>query len=151
MLVNNRFGYWTTGRQHSFDFFPSRVSWNAVLGDYLQTWTGTMPTQATGVMIHYQIAAHITGTDQWVYADNQVQSAAHATRFSHWAAGAPTPSWSRAATIYHIFVDRFNPGYGRSWNKTNACFCVDVRQCKMCSMIVNVFSLIMVLFLNCPR
>jgi cyclomaltodextrinase / maltogenic alpha-amylase / neopullulanase len=107
-----------TVQQESFDLVPSRVAWNAVLGDYLQTWTGTLAPQAADVMIRYQIAARIMGTDQWVYADNQTQSAAQATRFSHWAADAPTPSWARTATIYHIFVDRFNPGNGSSWNKT---------------------------------
>ena len=27
----------------------------------------------------------------------------------------PAPTWAQDAVLYHVFIDRFNPGSGREW------------------------------------
>lgn len=92
-----------------------KVTWDNALGDYLRTWQGKVPPQPVGTMVHYRVAAHVTESDEWVFADNQAASAAESTRFAYWVANDPVPAWAREAVVYHIFADRFYPGDGIAW------------------------------------
>lgn len=91
------------------------VEWDTLLWDYVHRWSVTLPPQPAGTMIRYHLAARVAGTDRWVFADNQALSAEEATDFAIWVDHDPVPDWAWDAVVYHIFVDRFYPGEGRSW------------------------------------
>ena len=97
------------------EFTHGKVTWDNALGDYLHTWQASLPPQPAGTMVHYRLAARVTASDEWVYADNQSASAAESTRFAYWVAVDPVPAWARNAIVYHVFVDRFHPGDGVPW------------------------------------
>lgn len=103
------------GTETALDLSPVKVTWDNALGGYLRTWRGTLPPQPAGTMVHYRLAAHVAGSDEWVYADNQSAATAEATRFAYWVADDPVPAWAREAVVYHVFVDRFYPGDGIPW------------------------------------
>lgn len=103
------------GVESTFELAPVKVTWDNALGGYVRTWRGSLPPQPTGTMMRYRLAAHIAGSETWIYADSQSASAAESTRFAYWVADDPIPAWAREAVIYHIFVDRFYPGDGVPW------------------------------------
>jgi cyclomaltodextrinase / maltogenic alpha-amylase / neopullulanase len=100
-----------------FELLPAGTGWDTLAWDYVQQWTGSLPPQQAGAMLRYRLAAHQAGQgpEAWVFADNQATSAGAATEFAVWVEGQGTPDWARAAVVYHIFIDRFNPGQGRDW------------------------------------
>ncbi len=104
-----------SGAESALDLAPVKVTWDNALGDYIRTWRGILPPQPAGTMVHYRLAAHVAGSETWVYADNQSATAAEATRFAYWAANDPIPAWAREAVVYHVFVDRFYPGDNVPW------------------------------------
>lgn len=109
----------TGGVESKFDLTPVRVTWDNALGAYIRIWRGTLPPQSNGTMLNYRLAAHVAGSETWVFADNQAATAAEATRFAYWVTDDSVPAWAREAIVYHIFVDRFHPGDGIPWNKTD--------------------------------
>lgn len=94
------------------------VRWDQVGWQYVQVWSGALAGQADDTMIRYAVGARVTGTERWVFADNQAQSLPEATLFAIWVSDIPAPGWSREALVYHVFVDRFNPGDGKPWKRT---------------------------------
>lgn len=103
------------GAEADLELVSVKITWDNALGDYIRVWKVTLPAQAVGTMVRYRLAAHVAGTDEWIYADNQSHSAQEATRFSFWVAKDDIPAWAREAQVYHIFVDRFYPGDGKTW------------------------------------
>jgi glycosidase len=99
----------------ALELSQGKVTWDNALGDYLRTWQGNLPPQPSGTMVQYRLAAHVTGSNEWIYADNQSASADECTRFAYWVADDLVPAWTREAVVYHVFVDRFYPGEGVSW------------------------------------
>lgn len=97
------------------DLKPTNASWDEVEWGYVRVWKVTLPPQPAGTIVRYHLAAHIAGTDRWVFADNQAGSAADATDFAFWVDNDLAPEWAHQALVYHVFLDRFYPGNGKSW------------------------------------
>jgi len=100
----------------SFILHPSFTNWDQPSWAYVRTWTGEIPPQAEGVVLRYRIAGRVTGTESWIYADNQTQNPDEATDFAVYVGDPSAPEWTRNAILYHIYLDRFYPGDGRAWN-----------------------------------
>ncbi len=96
---------------------PGRVTWEPLAWGYARDWHGLLPAQPAGTMLRYRLAARLTGSGRWAYADGDGLDEAAATMFAVWVADDPAPAWAREAVVYHIFVDRFNPGQGRAWQR----------------------------------
>lgn len=98
------------------DLRPDGATWEPIEWGYIRRWSVTLPPQPAGTLLRYQLAARLSGTAEWIYADNQARSAHDATEF---AIGidrvAAAPAWSRRAIVYHVFLDRFYPGADRAW------------------------------------
>jgi cyclomaltodextrinase len=118
-------------------------TWDTLLWDYLVRWQAVIPGQPDGTMVRYVISgwANAEGTDE-TYADFPVSKEIvehtamvyfnHITPIPDYRPGDPTkghifayhvdrltpPDWARDAIIYHIFVDRFYPGHGKTWLQT---------------------------------
>jgi glycosidase len=93
----------------------TKTAWSDVNWSYIQLWTGAIPAQTAGTMVRYRLAAHLTGSNTWVYADNQALTPETATEFAIWVDENGVPTWARSAVVYHIFLDRFYPGDGKNW------------------------------------
>lgn len=96
---------------------PGEVSWDSLGWGYVRSWRAVLPAQPAGAMLRYRLAARVTGSERWVYAEGEGEDPAAATSFALWVADDPAPAWARDAVVYHIFVDRFNPGEGRAWQR----------------------------------
>jgi cyclomaltodextrinase / maltogenic alpha-amylase / neopullulanase len=101
--------------QHVEILTKKRTVWNTALWSYLQEWVITLPPQPAGTMLRYKIGAKVQGSSASIFADSQSDSFETATHFSIWYGEDALPGWAEKAIIYQIFVDRFNPGQGRSW------------------------------------
>lgn len=102
----------------SLPLSPSSVYWDQPSWDYVRVWQGQIPGQPDGSILRYHIAGRRTGTECWVYAENQAQTAAEATDFAVHIGDPTAPAWTQDAILYHIYLDRFYPGKDRSWNPT---------------------------------
>ncbi len=105
------------GYGDSIDLKIVDVIWDEVDWLYIRHWEGTLPAQRDNTLIRYKIGAKVTGSDRWVFADDQSEAPAQATNFAVWVSDLPAPAWVEDAMVYHVFVDRFNPGQGRPWRK----------------------------------
>ncbi len=122
------------------------AAWDTLVWGYVETWHGVLPAQPAGATVRYRIGAWrtaegITPSAAEVFADwPETQLAAEQAAAAFFAgqplpaapAGDPSrghtftyhvdtfapPAWARAAVIYQIFVDRFYPGNGRTWQQT---------------------------------
>ena len=82
-------------------------TWEMLLWGYVRHFRGTLPGLPAGSVLRYRLSTvdmcgHEVWADQGAY-------------YAYFVADDPTPEWTRQAVIYQIFVDRFNPGNGRSW------------------------------------
>ena len=100
-------------------FKKHRLVWNSITWSYIQEWQVTLPPQLEGVMLRYKIGAKIPGSEEMIYADNQSHSFDEATHYAIWFGKDNNPDWARLATVYQIFVDRFNPEDGKEWIQTS--------------------------------
>ncbi|HEX6292596.1 MAG TPA: alpha-amylase family glycosyl hydrolase [Herpetosiphonaceae bacterium] len=90
------------------------VLWDTLLWGYRQVWLGMIPPQPAGTLVRYRIvAATRTGRQAWADPDPLTGEPAI---FAYHVDRERVPDWIRDAVIYHVFVDRFNPGAGRSWH-----------------------------------
>ena len=90
------------------------VVWDTLLWGYRQIWHGQLPAQPAGTHVRYRIAAlNLAGERIWAEPDAVTGRPA---TFAYHVDRERVPAWIRDAVIYHIFVDRFNPGGGRAWN-----------------------------------
>jgi cyclomaltodextrinase len=94
---------------------PHGITWNTILWGYIQEWRVTIPSQSAGTIIRYKVEAwsSLDGTSR--FANNQVSTSEQATLFAFSIADRSIPKWARESILYHIFLDRFNPGDGRSF------------------------------------
>jgi len=119
-----------------------RVEWDTLLWAYVSIWTGTLPPQADHTTVRYVIGGWQAG-DAEVYADYpNAQRVAESAASAFFRGEAPpevtpdldattqhvfsyhvdtfrAPQWAHDSVIYQIFVDRFNPGKGRTWLQTD--------------------------------
>lgn len=122
-------------------FSRGEVIWDTHLWGYLQTWNAEIPAQPTNSVVRYSIGAWQDGQPE-IFADTpnptHVAESAASAYFKQleWDRSAhnftPTepkiftfrvdnyhvPQWARDARIYHIFIDRFNPGKDNDWLQT---------------------------------
>lgn len=97
---------------------PDRAAWDTITWGYIRQWQGTLPAQPAGTMVRYHLAARLAESGQWVFANNQARAADEATDFALWVGNTSgPPAWTSEAIIYHIFLDRFYPGDGKTWMK----------------------------------
>ncbi len=96
-------------------FRRGAVVWDTLLWGYRQQWQAVIPPQATGTLVRYRIRAHdAAGNDIW--ADPDPWSGDPGTFAVH-VDVERLPAWISDAVIYHLFVDRFNPGSRREWQR----------------------------------
>jgi glycosidase len=87
----------------------TKIDWDLLNWQYLQTWQVTLPPQSEGTIVRYRIAAYAKQSDSPIYAgDGQL--------FSYLVGDPAPPEWAAGAIVYQIFPDRFYPGDGRDWN-----------------------------------
>ncbi len=94
----------------------SRVgsNWDTLTWSYTGTWQATIPPQPEGTLVRYRIAGTAAdGTTIWADADEETGEAG---RFAYSVDRLAIPAWVRNAVIYHVFVDRFAPSPGETWN-----------------------------------
>ncbi len=97
------------------DLEQTGVAWDAITWGYVTQWAGQLSPQPDGTLLRYTIAAQLTGSATWVFADNQAATAEAATQFAVWFADDPAPQWAREAVVYQVFLDRFAPDPGQAW------------------------------------
>ncbi len=103
------------GHAHQGHVIPMRrveTEWVSLLWDYVAWWKAELPP---GTKVRYKIEAWDSSGETGVFADNGAADSQHATRFSFPVGDSEPPAWAREAIIYHVFVDRFNPGAGRTF------------------------------------
>ncbi len=105
----------TPGSGVEQDFQPVEAVWDPIGWQYVRNWQTTLPAQPDNTLIRYRIGAKKVGAEQWIFADNQANTAAQATNFAVWVSDIPDPAWTQEAVLYHVFIDRFYPGSDRSW------------------------------------
>ena len=92
--------------------------WNDLLWDYLSVWQATIPPQPRGTVVRYAIEALAQPGSGLVagWADASEQGPGGQEPVFAYLVDAPAaPDWVRDAIIYHIYLDRFDPGPGNSW------------------------------------
>lgn len=128
----------------SVAFTHIRSCWDTFLWGYGEEWQGELPPQPNATTVSYRIEAWstVTGATAWAseiigatVGDGQVLGeigpgdaylheigsefkltfVRRSRTFAYRVDEAQPPDWLRDGVIYHIFVDRFNPGAGRSF------------------------------------
>ena len=123
------------------EFRRVQASWDTFLWGYLSTWEADIPAQPEGTAVRYTISAWSEGGKEvcadWPDVKLTVDRTAKyffdglplpeqenwgdrgaARTFTYQVDRLVPPQWAREAVIYHIFVDRFDPGPGREWIQT---------------------------------
>lgn len=85
------------------------AEWDTQLWGYIRHFVADLPGQPAGTVVRYRLSLEEQDGSE-VLAD---QGAYYALYIDD----DPLPEWSKDAVVYQIFVDRFHPGPGRSWNK----------------------------------
>jgi glycosidase len=98
----------------TIDFERVSVTWDHVLWGYYGTWEAVIPPQDEGVAVRYKIGATTSGGN-WQFADNQASDLGAGTDFAYLVTASGVPDWAHEALVYHIFIDRFDPGAGKDW------------------------------------
>ncbi len=101
----------------TLDLGAAQVTWDNVDWLYIRHWQGALPGQPDDTLIRYRVGAQVTGSQRWVFADKQGESLETAVDFAIWVSDLPAPAWAQQARVYHVFVDRFYPGDGKSWKQ----------------------------------
>lgn len=120
---------------------PVGTVWETLVWGYVTHYQATLPPQPAGTIVRYKIGAWQEGQPE-IFGDwpNVTLTAENAA--SAFFAGQPVPAdfrpgnpaigdtfafhvdtltppaWAKDAIIYHIFVDRFYPGDGKTWLQT---------------------------------
>jgi glycosidase len=106
---------WATRQELAFE--KADLAWDVLTWGWLQTWTLQLQLKEGAVLRYYVFATLPDGSS--VYADNQASTEEKATQFARWLNPQNlAPAWSKAARVYQVFVDRFNPGENCAWLQT---------------------------------
>lgn len=123
---------------HVLKLQPVETQWDTIAWGYVTRWQGTLPAQPDGTQVRYRIGAW-AGDGAEAFADYpEVNATAeraaaaffrgeplpemlfgepvHEKAFGYYVDQMQPPQWAREAVIYQIFVDRFYPGDGKTWN-----------------------------------
>ena len=109
--------YWTTradelpgpGGNETLALEATSSEWDTALWGYIRHFEAVLPGQPAGTVVRYRIAI-LGPSGQAIWADQGEVN-------SYYVDDDPPPAWTRSAVVYQIFVDRFNPGPGRDWQK----------------------------------
>jgi glycosidase len=83
------------------------IEWDELVFGYVRRFRTELPGQPSGTVVRYRVKAH----------DATGETVSDEGRFFAYAVDEyEQPEWARDAVVYHVFVDRFNPGAGRDWN-----------------------------------
>lgn len=118
------------------------TTWDNFVWGYTTRWAATLPGFAAGTRLRYRIGAWGTGGEE-IFADYpDLKLSAENAANRHFSQNLPpdpsvrwgdpqpgtvftlnvgqpgAPDWAREAIIYHIMIDRFYPGAGKSWRQT---------------------------------
>jgi hypothetical protein len=123
-------------------FERANIEWDALIWGYLIHWQAVIPGQPDQTIVQYVISAWSDNGNEiyadWPDVDDHVQ---HATMvhfksipedavlvqtdhfsgqeiFNYHVDTIRPPQWASDAIIYHIFIDRFFPGDGKTWRQT---------------------------------
>ncbi len=125
---------------HVLEMQPVEVGWDTPLWGYTVRWQAILPGQPDGTIVRYRIGAW-DGAGPEVFADwpdvrattdRAAEAFFHSLPYRDPLLGDPAagdvftyrvdrlrpPAWAAGAIIYHIYVDRFDPGPGRGWLQT---------------------------------
>ncbi|MCB9135085.1 MAG: alpha-amylase [Anaerolineales bacterium] len=94
---------------------PTAIEWDQPSWEYVRTWQGQIPGQPEGSIMRYRLAGRVTGSTKWMYADDQAENPEKAPLFAIYITDVQAPAWTHDAILYHIYLDRFNPGEEREW------------------------------------
>lgn len=97
----------TASNGFSIPLVSQGFQWDTELWGYIHIFNGLIPGQPDGTIVRYYMSLDDPLKGE-IQADNGNSSA-------FFVANDPTPTWVSEAIIYHIFVDRFNPGKGHAW------------------------------------
>ncbi len=117
------------------------VEWDTLLWGYREQWAGVLPPQPGGVLVRYRLEAWSEHSDGSLWA-SEIAGVVAGERpegvsdldaklfdfpghplwpirrggsYAYHVDDEHVPRWLRDAVIYHIFIDRFAPGSGRSF------------------------------------
>ena len=90
---------------------PGHVVWDTLLWGYRREWRGSLPTQPTGTLVRYRVAAE-THDGPVIWADPDPWTGLPAT-FAYHVDRLGVPTWLRDAVVYH---DRFAANAGVFWD-----------------------------------
>ena len=117
------------------------ITWDTLVWGYKKKWAAQLPPQPEGTEVRYIISGWARD-GQEIFADwpDLKSTVEHAAKhyfdtrtlppmkywgdpstpriFSYHVDNFRPPLWAKEAVIYHIFVDRFHPGYGKKWLQT---------------------------------
>jgi len=117
------------------------TEWDSIVWDYITHWRAIIPAQPDNTLVRYTISGWSDGGREvfadWPNAYEQVQHAAMIyfenippdsvfqpeeptapPVFNYHVDTIQPPQWAQDAVIYQVFIDRFSPGDGQSWQQT---------------------------------
>ncbi|NLE84163.1 MAG: hypothetical protein GX603_06590 [Chloroflexi bacterium] len=107
---------WAT--REELRFVQTKQEWDTITWGWKIVHQVQLPLKI-GALIRYYVRATLAD-ETFIYADNQSDTEKKAIQFAQWLnPDNIAPAWSKTATIYQVFVDRFNPGAGRNWLQTD--------------------------------
>lgn len=84
------------------------MTWDNELWGYIRHFGVEIPGQMDGTILKYKLSLENHSGSE-IFADEGIT-------YAIFVSDDPAPAWSEDAIIYHIFIDRFNPGGGKTWN-----------------------------------
>jgi cyclomaltodextrinase / maltogenic alpha-amylase / neopullulanase len=125
---------------YAIELARSGVEWDTLLWGYFETWSGTLPAQPQGTLVRYRVEAWTAqqAESRWANEIAGVMGGARPANlepydeqlfavpgqeplwpirrtgsYAYHVDEERVPDWLRDAVIYHVFIDRFDPGGGR--------------------------------------
>ena len=75
---------------------PGEVEWDTLIWGYVRSFRAEVPGRSANSIVRY-----VLDGEESAYCVDEHEP----------------PAWSRDAVVYHVFVDRFDPGPGRDWGR----------------------------------
>lgn len=97
---------------HSQPMQKVETCWDVELWGYCSVFSTNLPGVTAGTVVRYRLSLEVHGKGE-VFADS---GAVHA----YYVDDDPLPDWTRDAQVYHVFVDRFNPGSDAHWQQPDS-------------------------------
>ncbi|HRE46722.1 MAG TPA: glycoside hydrolase family 13 protein [Aggregatilineales bacterium] len=117
--VNDVFIHYTTdgslpeiggGTTRTVAAMRAGTTWDTFLWGYVRHYSGEIPGQPEGTILRYRLSG-VTADGQRLWAQDSMKRGVFSVAVDRYR----VPAWVQDAVIYHIFVDRFAPSYGREF------------------------------------